>query len=705
MSHLSQIAPKQPLTGLCCVLALATVMAPAAARAEYPMLMSLKPVAAQVGQTSEHTVSSRYNLYGAYRVHVSGQGVTAEVVPVAKPKDGKTPNLTSLKLKFTVAADALPGVRDFRLATPRGASTVGQIVIATDKVVSESGNNDTRDKAQMVTLPATICGAIDKAEDVDVFKFSATKGQPLSFHVRSQRLQDRIHDLQRHVDPILTLRSTAGTTIASSDNYFFADPFLATVAPADGEYTLEIRDVRFQGNGYWQYSIESHSRPVVETVHPLAVAIGQDVSLNPVGHHLGDNKKLSVRLAPGTLEGRAWRRLQLGPATSNPVHVIASRLTTLVENGAANNDAASAQSVTVPSTISGRIESAADIDCFVFDARKGQKLTFEVVARRAGSALDPHLRILDAKGKQLSLNDDFRRFKRLTQDSQVENFTAPSDGKYVIEVRDVHLRGGERFVYAIRTIPAHPFFELTLDSDKTQLTPGTSGVIFVRIERHNGFSADVELDIKNLPTGVTASCGRILANGTDGCIILTAASDARLDMQDIRVSGTEVQTADSKSGAPLTSVARPMQETYMPGGGRNHWPVDMHAVNVGSPAEIRSIKLSTQSVTLKPGGAATIDVEFERAPGFTKNVTLDVLFRHLGSVYGNSLPKGVTMDAGASKTLITGKANKGRIVLKAAKDAPPVSGQQVSVMANISINFVMKATYSSSPLMVHVAKP
>jgi hypothetical protein len=31
--------------------------------------------------------------------------------------------------------------------------------------------------------------------------------------------------------------------------------------------------------------------------------------------------------------------------------------------------------------------------------------------------------------------------------------------------------------------------------------------------------------------------------------------------------------------------------------------------------------------------------------------------------------------------------------------------QQISVMANVSINFVMKATYSSPPLMVTVAKP
>ena len=37
---------------------------------QYPMVMSLEPVAAQLGQTSEHTVRSRYNMFGAYRVLV-----------------------------------------------------------------------------------------------------------------------------------------------------------------------------------------------------------------------------------------------------------------------------------------------------------------------------------------------------------------------------------------------------------------------------------------------------------------------------------------------------------------------------------------------------------------------------------------------------------------------------------------------------------
>jgi hypothetical protein len=60
----------------------------ASAQTAYPMLMSLKPVAAQVGQSSEHTLKSRYTMLGAYNVVVTGEGVTGEIIhPEVKEGD------------------------------------------------------------------------------------------------------------------------------------------------------------------------------------------------------------------------------------------------------------------------------------------------------------------------------------------------------------------------------------------------------------------------------------------------------------------------------------------------------------------------------------------------------------------------------------------------------------------------------------------
>jgi hypothetical protein len=676
---------------------------PAAAQLSYPMVMSLEPVAAQIGQTSEHQVRSRYSMFGAYDVLVSGSGVTGTIIPpeMTEEEKAKKPKLETMKIQFTVAADALPGVRDFRIATPNGASTIGQLVIARDAVVVESGDNNTKDKALAVTMPSTICGAIEKAEDVDYFKFTAAKGEGLSFHVRCMRLQNRIHDLQQHADPLITLRTAAGTTIAAADNYYAGDPYLAHTFEQDGEYLLEIRDVRFQGNQYWKYSIEVSNRPHVTNVYPLAVNPGTPTSLKMIGFQLPGQAATFNKMVGEVGFGPQWVLLELGGELSNPVPVVVTDQPLVQELEADNGSLEMAQSVAIPGGINGRIETQADIDYFVFEAKKDQQLTIDVVARRHQSMLDSHLRVLSSDGKQLAISDDFKVGKRNYADSRVENWKVPADGKYLVEIRDLHLRGGDEFVYFIDITLAKPHFFLAADTDKTQLSPGTSGVMFVRIERKNGFAGEVQLQAEGMGEGITASCGRILEGRNDGCIIFQAAPDAPMQLGNVRISGTGmIKVGDAEE--PMTVEADYYQETYMPGGGRNHFPVEAHSVSVGAPADLLAVTLSTYKLTLQPGESVQVDVEIKRAEGFEKNVTLDALFQHLGSVYGDSLPEGISIDSNKSKTLLTGDTVKGHLTFTASDKAKPVENQQVSVMANVSLNFVMKATYSSTPLLITV---
>ena len=671
------------------------------AQTAYPMLMSLEPVAAQAGQTSEHTVKSRYNLYGAYQVLVTGTGVTGEVIP-PEVKEGETPNLQSIKLRFTVAPDAEPGVRDFRLATPQGASTLGQLVITTAPVFVEQGKNDTRETAQAVAIPQTVCGAIEQAEDVDVFRFTAQAGQALSFHVRSMRLQDRIHDLQQHVDPIIELKNAQGSTLAACDNFYFGDPFLHHRFELAGDYYIQIRDVRFQGNAYWQYSIEITDRPLITNLHPLGIAAGQTARLELVSYppmttptFLQVQAREAVPMPTSSLFSSA---LSLAP-------LVVSDLPVVLERDGENGSPDQAVRVTLPVGVSGRIESDSDVDCYRFVAMKGERYSFEVQARRQESRLDSHLRILDLQGKQLALNDDLRRGRRTYADSWIENWTVPADGEYVIEIRDLHLRGGADFVYFIRAERTQPLFELYADTDKTQLTPGTSGVIYVRSIRKYGFDGEIQLGIRGLPAGVTATCGKILTGkGEDGCIVLTAAPDATLAAANVEIYGMANWTQPGGATQTLTAVAESYQETYQPGGGRGHWPVQMHTVAIGALSDIRKVELSDYEITLKPGESKRIEVKLQRADGFDKNVTLDMTYNHLSQIFGNSLPPGVTIDSKNSQTLLTGTNSTGHITLTAAADAAVADRQLACVMANVSLNFVMKSTYASTPVWITVVK-
>jgi hypothetical protein len=665
------------------------------------MVMCLRPVAVQAGRTSECEVVARYNLYGTYKVLVTGEGVTATVDPPAPPAPGaKPPQAGTLKVRFQVAADALPGVRDVRVVTPLGASTLGQLVVVRDPVVREAVNNDTLKTAQPITLPAAVCGAIEKPEDVDYYKFKVETGAALTFQVRCQRLQNRIHDLQEHADPILTLRNAAGTVLASNDNYFAGDPLLFHRFKTGGDYYLEVRDTRYSGNPFWQYVIEINDRPFITTVDPVRLTPGRDTRLRLVGHNLPADPSATLTLPPDTPDGPRWVVLPLGKDVSNPVPVVVSRLPEVAETEGDHPSPAKAQPVPVPCGISGRIGREGEADCYSFEARAGERFTFAVLAREQQSALDSVVRVLNDKGQSLAENDDAQD-RYVHADSLLENWTAPAAGHYTVEVRDLHGRGGPEFVYFLKVLRSEPYFTLELDTDKTLLAPGTAAVIFARVTRRSAFSGEVRLAVEGLPPGVTATCGRILATGKDGCIILQAAPDAKPTAVNLRVTGS-APGPDGKG--ELRATARPLQEIYMPGGGRYHYPADMHTLSVGGPLDLKGVRISPTSVTLRPGESKRVEVTVERGPGFKGNVTLDTVYQHLGTVYGGSVPAGVSIDEKASQTLLTGDQVKGWITLRAAADAKPVAEQVVPVMAHVSINFVMKLTCCAEPLRVTVEK-
>ncbi len=677
---------------------------PLRAQTSYPMVTCLRPVAVQAGTTAEVEVAAVHNLHGAYQVLVTGTGVTATVEPPKGPAPTPRPVVGTVQVRFQAAADALPTVRDVRLITPQGASTLGQLVVVRDPVVREAANNDTLATAQPIPLPATVCGAIEKAEDVDFCKFHVKAGAALTFHVQCQRLQNRIHDLQEHADPIITLRDARGTVLAASDNFFFGDPLLHHRFAAEGDYFLEVRDTRYGGNPNWQYSIEIHDRPFVTTTFPLRVTPGTTARLRPVGYNLPADATATVAVPADAPERLRWAVLSLGKETTNAVPLVVSRLPEVLEAAGEHATADRAQPVAVPCGISGRIDKEGEVDGYAFEAQAGERFTFRVLARDGHSGLDSNLRILNAKGERLVENDDAgSRF--ISADSVIENWAAPAAGRYVLEVRDLHARGGPGFVYFLELMRSRPHFTLELDTDKTLLAPGTVAVIYARVARKDGFAGEVQLEIEGLPPGVTATCGRILASGTDGCILLQAAPSAKLCAANLRVTGTATHAEGKEKPVTLQAVARPLQEVYMPGGGRYHYPVEMHTLSIGDPLDLRSVKISPATVVLKPGESKRIDVVIERAPGFKGNVTLDTVYQHLGTIYGGSMPPGVSIDDKASQTLLSGDQVKGHITLKAAADAKPVKEQLIPVMAHVSINFVMKFTYCGQPLRVTVQSP
>jgi hypothetical protein len=672
------------------------------------MITHTSPVAVQRGKTSEVTVSGQMDFSGVYKVLFEGSGLSAEVVPSSttpaspppgkpgKTKPGQKPQVQSVNLKITVAPDVTPGVRDFRLASNLGISSIGQLLIADDPIVRESGDNNTPDKANPIPLPCVVCGAFEAPEDVDYFKFHAEAGQALTFEVFCARLQDRIHDLQKHADPIMTLFDAEGRELAENDDYYFADPVLSYTIPKSGDYLLQLRDSKYEGDPRWVYALLVTDRPYVSHVYPMAGNPNQTIEVEPIGSAKAKQPKVTVHL-PAEI-GMHELQLHVGNVKSNPATFIVSPLP-IVQEQEPNDTPQQANRINIPCGINGRIGQARDMDHFVFKAIKGKAVLFEVKARRFGTALrsslDSILDVLNPKGGILATNDD-----AFGKDSALV-FTPPADGDYILRIRDLNSKGGDTAVYFIEADWAKPDFAFRCDPDKAMIGPGSSTAWYVQVERVNGFAGPVKVEVRGLPKGVSVSPLVIPPSMNQGLLVLTAAADAPRDAGNVQIVGTATIKMPDGKGETLVRLATPNEEIYFPGGGRGRFDVAMQTIAVTDPSDILKVDANPKAISLKPGEEARIDVTIQRRADYTKGVSLDVLLRHLGSIYGNPLPPGVTIVEEKSKTLL-GTGNQGHIVLKAAANAAPIDNVPISMLAHVSINFVVKISYSSQPIMLSI---
>ncbi|HYT95430.1 MAG TPA: hypothetical protein VEL76_42315, partial [Gemmataceae bacterium] len=354
-----------------------------------------------------------------------------------------------------------------------------------------------------------------------------------------------------------------------------------------------------------------------------------------------------------------------------------------------------------PCGINGRIGKKRDLDHFVFAAKKGQAIRFETKARRFGtplcSSLHAVLDVLSTKGAVLVSNDDTHGKEAALV------FTPPADGDYVLRVRDLNSKGGDTAIYHIEADHARPDFTLRCDPDKAMIGPGSSTAWYIQVTRLHGFAGPVRVEVKGLPKDVTASPLTILPEMTQGVVVLTAGPNATLAAANVELIGTGVVKDGAGKETTLVRTATPRQEIYLPGGGRGLFDVNLHTVAVTDPSDILKVDVSTKKVSLKPGEEVRIDVTVHRRKDYDKSISLDVMLAHLNSVYGNPLPPGVTVVPGKSKTLL-GTTSKGHIVLKAAPNAAPIEDVPISVLCHVSINFVVKVSYSSSPILVSVRK-
>ena len=99
-----------------------------------------------------------------------------------------------------------------------------------------------------------------------------------------------------------------------------------------------------------------------------------------------------------------------------------------------------------PVTLNGTLNGP-ERDVYRLQVRAGEKRVFEVDARRAGSAVDPVIRILDGSGKLVAQSDDD---PLLSLDPRL-SMTFPKAGYYYVEIHDARFSTQLQDFYRLRT--------------------------------------------------------------------------------------------------------------------------------------------------------------------------------------------------------------------------------------------------------------
>jgi hypothetical protein len=508
------------------MLSLLVVVAPLAAQ-PVPNITGASTDVIVVGKTTEITLSGE-NIGDGNRILVVGEaGVKVDLPkpttqpattqPTTRPVEAVKINPKELKVVATVSGDASRGAREIRVVTPNGITKPFLFYVEDFAAVAEKEPNNSIAEAQMVRLPAIIVGTIHQPTESDYFRFEGRKGQRLIFEVIAARNGSKL-------DSTLSLYNAQGREVAHDEDTNGLDSLIDYTVPADGQYVLHIRDLRYQGGGDFTYRIKAGEIPYVDVIYPLGGKRGQEISLDLIGRNL-DKPRMSMML-----DGPMGKRDVMAATSKGVSNARSFEVGDLQETFEAepNDGVAKATPTTMPIVVNGRINQAGDVDSFKVRVSATQPVVCEVFAQRYGSPLDALLSVSDDKGNILQRNDD-----AMGADARIE-MKFETDKDYIISVTDLLGRGGSNYPYRLQITPVaaeQPDFEVVFLPEMPRVGRGSQMKLWCQVKRKGGFDGDVVVALMDMPAGIY--CEPLLLKqkeANSGLMAISAAPDAPLGM-------------------------------------------------------------------------------------------------------------------------------------------------------------------------------
>ena len=653
-----------------------------------PHIGYVYPAGGQAGTTFDVIAGGQF-LDNVKKAYVSGTGIEATVVEYFKPitqgqfnrlreelaelvekkrpedatkiaeirkkmstfvrRPGNPAIIEQVTVRVTVPANVPPGDHELRLGTPQGVTNplllrVGQFtefskkpaktadlspffVTAKNRAPAKPGPPE---PPMLVTLPATINGQILPGT-VDKFRFQANQGQKLVILAAARELIPYISDaVPGWFQAIVALRDPQGKEVQYADHFrFHPDPVLFYEIAATGEYTLEIKDSIYRGREDFVYRITAGELPYITSIFPMGGKPGARQTIDLKGYNLPVTKLTQSTKSKENLMQQI--SVAKGSIVSNALPFEWDLLPQRNEVEP-NNTPQKAMVLKLPVVVNGHIDKPGDWDVFKIDGHAGEEIVAEVFARRLDSPLDSILKLTDASGKQLAVNDDMedKGSGLLTHhaDSRIA-FKLPANGTYYLHLGDAQSKGGPDFGYRLRLNHPVPDFELRVVPASIAAKPGSMVTVTVFALRKDGFNGDIALKLKDAPSGFMLSGGWVPAGQDQVRLTLTAPAKSsdhifklHLDGQAI-IAGKEVHRA----GVPAEDMMQAFAYHHLV-------PAQEWVASVSGAARVRTAwkSASDKPVRLPSGGLVPVKLSMQ-------------LGRFAGSVHFelNNAPEGIAI--------------------------------------------------------------
>jgi hypothetical protein len=550
-----------------------------------PHIGFLYPAGGRQGDSFEVRVGGQFldNIAGAY---VTGENVQAKVLELQKPlsgkeiaelrdriqelqKKGKEPAILKeineirltiadnlnraanpaisqrAHLQITVAPDAAPGKRELRLKTPLGMSNPLVFCIGRLPEVRENFPKTGADDAvTKFSLPAVLNGQLIPGSvgdfrmqirqqqsylpgDVDRFRFAAHKGQHLVATVSARELIPYLADaVPGWIQAVIALYDSSGIELAyKDDSYFNPDPVLYYEIPADGDYTIEIRDALYRGRDDFVYRVTIGEISFLTSIFPLGGRAGKRIKVETAGWNLPERgAAIDARDKSGIYP--FW--VGAGALQSNSKPFMVGDQPGRLE-AEPNDSVKQAQRIKLPIIVDGRINRPGDVDVFRFKGRAGDQIVAEVYARRLESPLDSIIKLFDEKGRRLAFNDDCEDKGFGLETHHADSYltgTLPAKGDYYVSLEGAQNEGGPEYGYRLRIGAPQPDFDLRVTPSSVSAIVGPVAPMAVYALRKDGFSGEIQLSLKNAPKGFILHGGLIPAGQDKLPITLTIPPEA-----------------------------------------------------------------------------------------------------------------------------------------------------------------------------------